>query len=179
MSAGSVSLTSAINICRVGSGEADRIQSDRFLNPNNMVCPTWSGYNLTGQAVCPDSFYTKSAGCNSALDRVTVENVLRPDYSSYVTLSMGGLKGEIYGNPSARKQVDDRQKMLDGIEVSEPFFGQNLNAEIRSSSSCGINAYEKTMALGAQRNRQAGGLENYTRANLYKQRAGFWSETKF
>lgn len=52
MSAGPVSLTSSINICRVGSGEAPRINSDRFLNPNNMVCPVWDGQDLTGRNVC-------------------------------------------------------------------------------------------------------------------------------
>lgn len=174
MSAGSVSLTSAINVCRVGSGEANRIQSDRILNPHNMLCPVWNGVNLTGQSVCADSFYTKSAGCNSALDRVVVESSLRPDYSSYVTLSMGGLKGEIYNNPSARKQINDREKMLQGIDLTEPHYGVSWNANIRSASSCGINAYEKAMAQEAQGNRNSVANENYTRASKYKNTAGMY-----
>ena len=39
--------------------------------------------DLTGRRVCPDSFYTKSAGCNSAEDRVVVENNLRPQYAEF------------------------------------------------------------------------------------------------
>jgi hypothetical protein len=55
-----------------------------------MSCPTWSGFDLVGRKVCPDSFYTKSAGCNSAEDRVVVENnVSRPQYMEYITLNAG------------------------------------------------------------------------------------------
>ena len=75
----SISLEAAIRTCKVETGWANRVESDRFLNPNNMVCPIWNGMDLTGRNVCPDSFYTKSAGCNSASDRVVVENnVSRP-----------------------------------------------------------------------------------------------------
>ena len=82
----SLSLDASIRTCKVISGEASRIESDRFLNPNNMVCIPWTGYNLTGQQVCADSFYTKTPGCNSALDRVSVENTLRPQYGEYINL---------------------------------------------------------------------------------------------
>jgi hypothetical protein len=164
MSAGSVSLTSSINICRVGSGEAPRIESDRFLNPNNMVCPIWNGTNLKGQEVCADSFYTKSAGCNSALDRVLVESDLRPDYASYVTLNMAGVKGEMFGNPSARAQVNARTRMLKNIENTEPNFGRQIGGFRRSSGSCSINAYEGAMAQEAQTNRQRVALTNYANA---------------
>ncbi|MHA2037196.1 MAG: hypothetical protein ACW98X_12220, partial [Promethearchaeota archaeon] len=84
MSAGSISLQSAIRTCDVNVAWANRIESDRFLNPSNMLCPIWSGVDSTGREVCVDSFKTKRAGCNSALDRVDVENNLRPQYSEYV-----------------------------------------------------------------------------------------------
>ncbi len=101
-----------------------------------------------------------------------VESALRPDYSSYVTLSTGGIKGEIYGNPSARKQIDQREQMLHNLEKNTPFYGQELNANIRSSGTCGINAYEKAMAQEAQSMRAAVATENYSRANAYRQAAG-------
>jgi hypothetical protein len=163
MSAGSVSLTSAINVCRVGSGEAARLESDRFLNPHNMVCPVWNGMNLVGQDVCPDSFMTKSAGCNSAMDRVLVESNLRPDYASYITLNMAGLKGEIFGNPSARAQVDERHKMLKGIEGSIPNYGKQFEAVRRSEGSCTVNAYER--AMKAEQERKNVAMSNYARAS--------------
>ena len=43
MSAGSVSLESALRTCKVDTAWADKIASDRFLNPDNMVCPIWNG----------------------------------------------------------------------------------------------------------------------------------------
>lgn len=160
MSAGNMSLTSSLNICRVGSGEAPRIASDRYLNPGNMLCPVWTGYNLKGQQVCPDSFWTKSPGCNSPLDRIVVESNLRPDYASFVTLNMAGVKGEIFGNPSARSQVNAREQMLQTIATTQPQYGQDLNAEVRSSGACGIGAYEKAMQQLAQTQRQQGMLGN-------------------
>ena len=50
----SLSLNASIRTCKVEAGEAVRIESDRFLNPNNMVCIPWNGYNNKGQAVCAD-----------------------------------------------------------------------------------------------------------------------------
>ena len=83
----SVSLDSAIRTCKVNTGWASREESDRFLNPTNMLCPLWNGQDSAGRRVCPDSFVTKSRGCNSATDRVVVENnVSRPQYMEYITL---------------------------------------------------------------------------------------------
>lgn len=98
MSAGSISLESAIRTCKVNTGYADRVESDRFLNSNLAVCPIWNGVDSTGRQVCPDSFYTKRAGCNSALDRVEVENYQRPQYSEYVSLTAQGIKKDLYQN---------------------------------------------------------------------------------
>jgi hypothetical protein len=111
MSAGSISLTSAIVGCNMNTGWANRIQSDRFLNPDNMLCPIWNGMDTAGRQVCPDSFVTKRAGCNSALDRVAVENNLRPQYAEYINLSALGLQGPPMGvngggNPNNQNTID-------------------------------------------------------------------------
>ena len=92
---GAISLEAAIRTCKVDTGWANKVESDRFLNPNNMVCPIWNGVDLTGRRVCPDSFYTKRAGCNSAEDRVVVENAQRPQYMEYINLSANGIDGAI------------------------------------------------------------------------------------
>ena len=91
MSAG-ISLESSIRTCKVVTGWADKVQSSRFQDPNSQICLMWDGTNSKNQIVHPDSFYTKSAGCNSALDRVAVENNLRPSYMEYITLNAGGIK---------------------------------------------------------------------------------------
>jgi hypothetical protein len=100
----SLSLQSALQTCKVNTGWANRIQSDRFENPHLMVCPTWQGRDLAGRQVTADSFYTKSAGCNSAEDRVVVENNLRPEYSDYITLDTAGYKGDLYGEDTMTHQ---------------------------------------------------------------------------
>jgi len=61
-----------------------------------MVCPPWNGVDTAGRRVCPDSFVTKTAGCNSADDRVVVENDLRPQYIEYVNLDAQGIRGDFY-----------------------------------------------------------------------------------
>lgn len=96
MSGGLTSLDSAIRTCRVNTGDADRIQSNRFIGcPDEKMCPTFLGTDLTGRSVCPDSFMTKSAGCNTAGDRIFIENtVSRPHYYEYINLSSRGLNGD-------------------------------------------------------------------------------------
>ena len=94
-----ISLEAATRTCKVDTASAARLESDRFLNPHNVVCPNWTGKDLAGRQVSADSFYTKRAGCNSAADRVIVENMLRPQYSEFINLDVGeGLRGQIYAN---------------------------------------------------------------------------------
>jgi hypothetical protein len=99
----SFSILGAVKTCTLDTAWADKIQSDRFFNPNLMVCPTWQGVDNLGREVCPDSFYTKDAGCNSALDRVAIENeVSRPYYFEYIAQSAAGLRNDIYSaNPES------------------------------------------------------------------------------
>lgn len=93
-------IEAAIRTCKVNTGWANRVESDRFLNPNLMMCPVWNGMDTAGRSACPDSFYTKRGGCNSAIDRLVVENdVSRPQYLEYITLSPEGIKGgNMYSN---------------------------------------------------------------------------------
>ena len=95
--AGNISLEGSIRTCKIDTAYAPKIFSDRFLNPYNMVCPIWNGYDSAGRPASADSFMTKRAGCNSAEDRVQVENFQRPSYVEYVNLSSGGIGGEFYG----------------------------------------------------------------------------------
>ncbi len=77
MSGGYTSLESSIRTCKVNTGNADRIESDRFLGfPDKKMCPPFLGTDLTGRAICPDSFMTKSAGCNTPEDRIYIENTV-------------------------------------------------------------------------------------------------------
>lgn len=129
----SISLEASLRTCKVDTGWANKVESDRFLNPNLMVCPIWLGRDNAGRQVCPDSFVTKTAGCNSPEDRVVVENnVTRPQYMEYINLNANGVQGNIYGNTMGYQQTGVRDQMLDntgnltgqfGLQTG---FGQNV-----------------------------------------------------
>ena len=101
----SISLLGSINVCKVNTGWADKIQSDRFENPSNLLCPLWNGQDNFGRFVHPDSFVTKNAGCNSADDRIAVENFLRPQYMEYVALDAAGFQAPLYNGQSSQKPL--------------------------------------------------------------------------
>lgn len=105
-----ISLQGSLKTCKVDAGWANKIQSDRFQNPDLMVCPVWSGRDLTGRPVCVDSFYTKTEGCNTPLDRVDVENALRPQYMEYVNLDAYGFRSDMYDDNS--ESCKDANNML-------------------------------------------------------------------
>jgi hypothetical protein len=170
MSAGSVSLESAIRTCKVDTAYANKVESDRFLNPNNMVCPVWNGRDLTGRNVCPNTFMTKRAGCNSASDRVDVENnVSRPQYMEYVTLDSGGIKGNIYGT-MASKNSHMRTK---DIEQMHHHTGQFGNLDGKRLGGCSVNPYAQAMAIGAQKSREEQAAVHSYEAYKHKNSCGF------
>jgi len=138
-----VSLEGSVRTCKVNTAWANRIQSDRFENPRLMVCPTWSGVDNAGRPVSADSYMTKTAGCNSALDRVDVENYQRPQYMEYMGLDAAGINGEMY-NPNnmlsnnANSQatfVENFAPRVSGHWAQSPTYGTNV-------TSCGHYPYE-------------------------------------
>ena len=200
MSAGSISLESAIRTCKVDTGWSNKVQSDRFLNPNNMVCPVWNGLDTSGRYVTPDSFYTKNAGCNSALDRVYVENNQRPQYMEYINLSANGLDGAIYGelggsqslygNSMPWNEVGDNNNIFNNPTNSESCrnnwnnascsnnvnnltgnFGKQLSSSVYPS--CGYVPYKQAMAQQQQALRQQQALQEGFIGNQYRKNSGF------
>ena len=161
----SISLEASLRTCKVDSGWANKVESDRFLNPNNMVCPIWNGVDTAGRPVCPDSFMTKRAGCNSATDRVVVENnVSRPQYMEYINLNANGVSGEIYGNTMGHRETGNRNHMLNNVEHFTGQFGLQTQFGQNVLQNCGENcsksgvcqwegSYPNAMAQEAQQNR--------------------------
>ena len=168
----SISLQKTIRSCSVNTGESERIQSDRFFNPNLMSCPLWNGLNNKGQEVCSDSFYTKSAGCNSAEDRVVVENVLRPKYMNYVTLGAQGIAGHIYGN-NVEAEVNSlgRDKFDQSRNKHTGNFGLQFGANVEYNG-CSVNAYERAMSQMNQQMRNQNYMQNGAIANDYRTCSG-------
>lgn len=112
-----ISLKGAIRDCKVDTGWAERLRSDRFENPNEMMCPVWSGRDPVGRPVSPDSFYTKSEGCNTPLDRVQVENELRPLYMEQTTEDAYGFRSNLYS-----KSANIVEPFKETIESYCPFY---------------------------------------------------------
>lgn len=156
--------------CKVDTGWANKVESDRFLNPNNMVCPLWNGMDVTGRQVCADSFYTKSRGCNSASDRVDVENsVSRPQYMEYVTLSSQGIQGNIYGNSMHHADSKMRTKDLKKVHKLTGQYGQVTDFGSQIIPSCGYAPYKEAMSQEHTQSRKGQaaqmGYEGYSRRN--------------
>jgi len=159
----SISLESALRTCKVDTAWASRIESDRFLNPNNMVCPVWNGMDTAGREVCQDSFQTKRGGCNSATDRVEVENnVSRPQYMEYITLSANGIAGNIYGNTP--KDVYDREADMKSRNNISGNFGLQFGSNIQTSCG-GYDSYknygDKMQGSGGGMQGSGGGMSGY------------------
>jgi len=116
------------------------------------MCPTWTGKDLVGRTVCADSFYTKRAGCNSAEDRVMVENLLRPQYSDYINLDVGeGIRGNLYRNNMYYQNAGANTKQMKFAETKTGNFG-GVFSPGTNEATCSYNAYEKAQAQ--ERNRR-------------------------
>lgn len=171
--AGNISLEGSIRTCKIDTAYADKIFSDRFLNPNSMICSQWNGYDSAGRPACPDSFWTKEAGCNSAEDRVFVENYQRPRYVEYVNLSAGGIDGEFYGCPATMTQWDEMKgvtdrRLMDGVSGN---FGLQFGANVYPN--CGVHQYARAMAQNQQALRKYSALDNGYKSYTMKCCSGF------
>ena len=166
-----ISLESAIRTCKVDTSYANKVESDRFLNPDLMVCPLWTGVDTVGREVCPDSYWTKRAGCNSAEDRVMVENsVSRPQYMEYINLSAQGIDGSIYGDNSGSKgvygnsmpwnTVGQTNQELQAINKVTGNFGLQFGAN--TYPGCNYYPYEQARAQEKDAlSNSAASMENY------------------
>ena len=162
----SISLSKTIRTCKVDTSLDANMQSDRFLNSDNMICPRWLNQDITGRQVCADSWYTKSAGCNSAEDRVLVENtVSRPLYSDLISLNMQGVTGDIYGQQD-ESSIEEEQ-LANQFSKSRGQYTGNYGIQWRANNvpQCGLNQYENAMASMSQQNREA----NYANSSYLAQ----------
>lgn len=164
-----LSLLGSIRTCKVDTAYANKVESDRFLNPSLMVCPPWSGVDSAGRLSSSDAFYTKSAGCNSASDRVTVENELRPQYIEYVNLDSQGYRGNLYDNMAQQKSALRRQD-LDNITMVSGNAGYEMGSVIAARDK-NYN-YSDAQAQVAMKSRQQTGLQNAYKSGGYRLGAG-------
>jgi hypothetical protein len=118
------SLEGSIRTCKVDTAWATKLESDRFLNPNLMLCPPWNGVDTAGRPSCDASYYTKTPGCNSAGDRVNIENSLRPQYIEYVNLDAAGIRGGLdCNNNNVNPDTVCHRNVLDATHKQTGQFG--------------------------------------------------------
>jgi len=199
---GALSLESAIRTCKVDTAYANKVESDRFLNPQNMVCPIWNGVDSAGRRVCPDSYWTKTAGCNSAEDRVFVENNLRPQYMEYINLSANGIQADIYGGNGGSPQeygnsmpynnvgdtanvfaypenfqkcLNSKNRQADGCDNYASNITGNFGLQLSADvyPACGYSPYSQAMAQEQQALRQQQALQEGFIGNQYRHNSGF------
>lgn len=101
-----LSLQKSVRTCRVDTGSADRVFSERYLNACEVNCPRWNGMDQFGRIVSPDTMNLETAGCRSALDRIDVELYHRPQYFNYVNLDGYGVQGHIPADGASARTAD-------------------------------------------------------------------------
>lgn len=177
-----LSLEAAVRTCKVNTGWAPRIQSDRFENSNLLMCPVWNERDLTGRKVCEDSFWTKREGCNSPLDRINVENDQRPQYAEYITLDTSGYRANMFGDqkPGVETYVKGMESnmieqeatlgcsTLDNVHNYTGQFGYVTGFRDSIEPTCSIYPYEFAMASMAQSQRYAQGMAQGSKSESYR-----------
>ena len=165
-----LSLNGALRTCKVDTAYANRLQSDRFENPNIMTCPVWSGRDLTGRVVCENSFMTKTAGCDLASDRVLVENGNRPQYMQYINLDAAGIEGDSVTNMDVWGTKVQTQALQEAVDRG-PMWDNVNSGTIQSScqrARGSTTAYEQAMM---QNRALSHGLANPQTASMGLSRA--------
>lgn len=94
-----LSLQRTLKNCKVKTEDAVRYQSERFLNPKEVICSQYKFRDDFGRNVSFSPYNLNHAGCNSPLNIVDVENLHRPPYHQYVSM-----KNEIEPNQMAINQ---------------------------------------------------------------------------
>ena len=184
-----VSLTANILTSKVITGNADRLQTYRIQDSDAMMCPVWNGQDLTGRQAGEYSFYTKRAGCNSAMDRIVVENFLRPSYTNFVTTNAAGIAGYVYDSPApnnfqkSEEMAANNQRISAGQSTghfgygspaSGPYLAGNIRQELNgvlggpSQNPIAPSAQAYAMRAQQQRYDQAGAIayQNYSVPNM-------------
>jgi hypothetical protein len=169
----SFSLEAALRTCKVDTAWANRVQTDRMFNPNNMVCPVWNGMDNAGREVSPDSYYTKSAGCNSAEDRVLVENDQRPQYMEYVNLSAQGFQSDIYENTMPWENISNTTANSNAVKTCPGYGNFGIQMSAQETAPCSYNQYSQAMAQQARDNRLVSNAQNQYLGSNFKTCSGF------
>jgi hypothetical protein len=104
------------------------------------------------------------------MDRVSVENTLRPQYADYINLNMSGVQGNIYGNATSWEDAGSANAWQKSRNNITGQYGNQWSST--NYQTCGLNSYEKAMAQTQQANRGAAYANNAYMARAFKQASG-------
>ena len=169
-----ISLEGSIRSCKVDSGWASRLESDRFLNPSNMICPVWNQHDSAGRPSCGDTYYTKAPGCNSSADRVNVENSLRPKYFEYVTLDAQGLQGSECSAQSVNPDSLCHANTIKQVHQQTGQFGYNTGFSQNIHPNCASCPSQPSPSEAYGRANQRTQVANKVHSNKKKSWMGWW-----
>lgn len=112
------SIYNAVRSSKVTTGNASMFSSMRTFDSDAQVCPTRSNVSDFGVVgVSRDSIQTYTAGCYSAMDRMQVENLQRPRYSSFLNASAISMPG--IGDSDLPKAVPE-------YSMTKPYYDTQL-----------------------------------------------------
>lgn len=152
---------------RVNVGYADKFFSTERQDHNYMQCVQRDAYDMTGRQSCADSLNTKREGCNTATDRITVENAQRPYYSSYIGLNVyTGVKSDLYAplpgavsyGQVAEAQVSQRTPSYGGVLQGKVIPQTNIMADFANASQQTRIVQMNNLSYGDQGYRTLAGM---------------------
>ncbi len=123
-----MSIYNAVRNSRVSTGNAPIFSSMRTFDSDAQVCPIRSNVSDTGVVgVSRDTIQTYTSGCYSAMNRMQVENLQRPRYSSFLNtsaISMAGIGDNDlpFTNDTQAKPYYDTQL---GYQYTRPVLSQS------------------------------------------------------
>ena len=79
-----ISITKALRVPKVSQQYVNNVYSERFQDPRFNVCPVWNGQDNLGREVGYYTFNNLTNGCNDPMQRIEIENNLRPNYHPYL-----------------------------------------------------------------------------------------------
>jgi len=145
-----MSIYNVIRSSKVTTGNATVFSSMRTFDEDAQVCPTRANVSDFGVVgVSRDTIQTNAPGCYSAMNRMQVENLQRPRYSSFLNasaISMPGIGDSDLPKPVAEYQTKPYYDTQIGFQYVRPVLSMNQTTPAYKLSSVqstlGDNAQE-------------------------------------
>lgn len=158
---GDISIYNSIRNSKVNTGNVWQYQGMRTFDDSAQVCPARANVSDSGVVgVARDSIQSYAPGCFSALDRMTVENIQRPHYSTYLNASAINDPGvgddamsatdyaygssqpydTMFGNTTTTRPVLPKDQLAPTYRAANMQGGQNAQEREANYIRCAVNS---------------------------------------